>query len=449
MMDLPLAFKESIKLQLRDSFENFLEGLQRPAPISIRINPAKYKIESNLTSVPWSKLGYYLSERPVFTLDPLFHAGAYYVQEASSMFLEQAVLHSVDTTKKLNVLDLCAAPGGKSTHLLSLLNPESLLVTNEVIRSRASILAENITKWGNSNVIVTNNDVEDFQSLKGFFDLIVVDAPCSGEGLFRKEPDAMKEWSSQNVELCYKRQRRILADIWPSLKENGVLIYCTCTYNKLENEENLRWLKEQQNIKFLELSIPDDWGITAVNENDIIGYRFYPHRLMGEGFFLSVIKKTGSEEEDIQHKKKSKLIPLKHIPGQLTEWISKPDRYIFFQWGDVISFLPNEKISEAQLVIDHLNIVSAGITAATQKHDKVIPEHSLAMSQALDNKNIYSLDLPLAEALDYLRKNSLHKEESKKGFALVTYKSLPLGWVNILSNRINNLYPSHWRIRMS
>lgn len=447
-MDLPLAFKESIILQLHDSFENFLEGLQQPAPISIRINPAKYKIESNLTSVPWSKFGYYLSARPVFTLDPLFHAGAYYVQEASSMFLEQAVLQSVDTTKKINVLDLCAAPGGKSTHLLSLLNPESLLVTNEVIRSRASILAENITKWGNSNVIVTNNDVEDFQSLKGFFDLIVVDAPCSGEGLFRKEPEAMKEWSPQHVELCYKRQRRILADIWPSLKEDGILIYCTCTYNKLENEENLRWLKEQQNIKFLELSIPDDWGITAVNENEVIAYRFYPHRVEGEGFFLSVIKKTGNEEKNIQHKKKSTLIPLKQIPSQLKEWISKTDQYIFFQWGNAISFLPNEKISEAQLVMDHLNIISAGITAATLKHDKIIPEHGLAMSHALDQKKINTLELSLEEALDYLRRNSFYRKESEKGFALVTYKSLPLGWVNILSNRINNLYPSNWRIRM-
>ncbi len=186
-----------------------------------------------------------------------------------------------------------------------------------------------------------------------------------------------------------------------------------------------------------------------VNENKIIGYRFFPHRVKGEGFFLSVIRKRGKEDENIHNKKKSKLIPLRQIPGQLGEWISKPDQYTFFQWGDVISFLPNEKVSEAQLVIDRLNIVSAGITAATQKHDKVIPEHSLAMSHALDNKNIYSLDLSLSEALDYLRKNSLHREQSKKGFALVAYKSLPLGWVNILSNRINNLYPSNWRIRMS
>jgi NOL1/NOP2/fmu family ribosome biogenesis protein len=404
----------------------------------------------NHNPVPWSSFGYYLPERPSFTLDPHFHAGAYYVQEASSMFLEQAVCQSTDVTTKLNVLDLCAAPGGKSTHLLSLLNQQTLLVSNEVIRSRANILTENITKWGNPNVIVTNNEASDFQSLTGFFDLIVVDAPCSGEGLFRKDPDAMKEWSPQHVDHCYKRQRKILADIWPALKENGTLIYCTCTYNHFENEDNLKWLGQQNEIEFIDLNIPADWGIEKVEENNIKGYRFYPHRINGEGFFLSVMKKLDRSQSNTYHnRRKPKITPLKIIPTPITEWVTNHEQYLFFQWNDLISFVPTPKLNEIQLLLDHLSIVSTGTKAATVKHNKFIPEHPLAMSQVLNNDNILSLPLSLDESLNYLRKNTITSEETKKGFALVTYKSLPLGWVNVIPNRINNLYPSNWRIRMA
>ena len=214
---LPKEFEHALRGKLGDSFTHFLNCLEEPSPTSIRLNPNKpFTLEGE--SVGWCKWGRYLEQRPVFTLDPALHAGAYYVQEASSRFLEQAIVQTVAVSKPIRVLDLCAAPGGKSTHLLSLLHPESVLVSNEVIRSRASILAENIQKWGHSNVVVTNNDPEDFSKLPGFFDVIVVDAPCSGEGLFRKDPHAMEEWSPANVELCAKRQRRILEDVWPALK---------------------------------------------------------------------------------------------------------------------------------------------------------------------------------------------------------------------------------------
>ena len=316
---LPKEFEVVLREKLDDSFTQFEKSLQQDSPVSIRNNPHKpFKLTGE--PIAWSKYGQYLPERPVFTLDPALHAGAYYVQEASSMLLEQAITQAVDITKPIRVLDLCAAPGGKSTHLLSLLHQESLLVSNEVIRSRASILSENIQKWGHQNVIVTNNDPEDFSRLEGLFDLIVVDAPCSGEGLFRKDPEAMNEWSLANVDLCCKRQRRILADMWPALKTNGVLVYSTCTYNEQENEENLEWLQKQQNVEAIQLSLDHAWGIETVQAGKLEGYRCYPHNVKGEGFFLSVIRKKDSLAELRLKSKKVLQAPSKKIIEQLNEW---------------------------------------------------------------------------------------------------------------------------------
>ncbi|MBY0432810.1 MAG: RsmB/NOP family class I SAM-dependent RNA methyltransferase, partial [Cyclobacteriaceae bacterium] len=279
-----------MKALLGPEFPAFCVALEAPPPVSIRLHPKK-KIAWPADPVPWADQGRYLSERPVFTLDPRLHAGAYYVQEASSLLLEQALKQSVDITQPLRVLDLCAAPGGKSTHLLSLLSGDSLLVSNEVIRSRASILAENIQKWGYSNVIVTQQDPRDFQRLTGFFDVIVTDAPCSGEGLFRKDPEAMKEWSPNNVELCSQRQRRIVNDVWPALKPGGVLIYSTCTYEEKENMEAVATLTQDFAAESVSLTLNPAWGIATLEKSGCIGYQCYPHRVKGEGFFISVLHK--------------------------------------------------------------------------------------------------------------------------------------------------------------
>ena len=287
----PTAFESRMRYSLGSAWDLFASAHKVSLPVTIRINPEKYKTSQETRAVPWSAYGRYLPERPVFTLDPFFHAGAYYVQEASSMFLEQAFTQIADPKQPLMVLDLCAAPGGKSTPLLSLINQKSLLVADAVIRSRAITLQENIQKWGNSNVVVTNNDPQDFQRLEGLFDMIIIDAPCSGEGLFRKDPRAIKEWSPDQVALCSKRQRRIVADIWPTLKEDGILIYSTCTYNTLENEENLKWLKSSCDVAFLPLQLEDGWGIETIAQDGIVGYRFYPHRVDGEGLFMAVMRK--------------------------------------------------------------------------------------------------------------------------------------------------------------
>lgn len=445
----PAAFEQRMRKHLGEKWQEFATVHEEPSPVSIRINPAKLKHSPSTSPIPWASTGFYLDDRPSFTLDPTFHAGSYYVQEASSMFLEQAFLQSINQTKSLNVLDLCAAPGGKSTHLVSLMNKQSLLVSNEVIRLRASILAENVQKWGYDNVVVTNNDPQDFQRLPGFFDVVVVDAPCSGEGLFRKDPKAMQEWSPDNVVLCSKRQRRILSDIWPALKQGGILIYSTCTYNESENEDNLKWLKKEHDVEFIPLKLEEKWGVEVVEHAAIYGYHLFPHNVKGEGFFLSVIrKKTEAPESRMKHKN-SLTGPSKKIVEQLYPWLLQPEEKTFIIRNDQIQFFPKNKTAEIEFLAKTTYIITAGTVLASVKHDKLIPDHPSALSIELNKENFNMLEVNLPEALQFLRKEALQLKSVTKGFALVSYKNLLLGWVNVLDNRMNNLYPSDWRIRMT
>lgn len=266
-MNLPASFTEYTRALLGvEEYEKLVSALQQEPPVSIRLNRLKVhrlKVENALSvQPPWSSEGIYLDERLTFTFDPLFHAGCYYVQEASSMFVEQVLRQHV--TKPVVMLDLCAAPGGKSTHARSVLPEGSLLVANEVIRNRSQILAENLTKWGHPDVVVTNNDPADFSALPSFFDVILTDVPCSGEGMFRKDSVAVEEWSPENVEICWQRQRRIIADVWPSLKPGGILIYSTCTYNTKEDEENVRWIQQEFGAESLAVDIREEWNITGI-----------------------------------------------------------------------------------------------------------------------------------------------------------------------------------------
>ncbi|HEV8512481.1 MAG TPA: RsmB/NOP family class I SAM-dependent RNA methyltransferase, partial [Cyclobacteriaceae bacterium] len=374
----PPAFTQRMQAKLQEDWNKFLSAHTLPSPISIRINPLKSG-RKDLEKILWTDFGYYLEQRPSFTFDPLFHGGAYYVQEASSMFLEQALKQTVDLSQPLKVLDLCAAPGGKSTHLLSLLNDQSLLVSNETIRSRATILAENIQKWGNNNVIVTNNDPEDFQQLEGFFDVIVVDAPCSGEGLFRKDPDASKEWSEESVELCALRQQRILSQVWPSLKENGILIYCTCTYNEKENEDNLNWLIKEKGAESIKLKADRDWGVEEINVKNTFGYRFYPHKTKGEGFFISVIQKKDEQHETSIHRKKTFDHPPTKIKERLSDWFKNSEEAEFVKHDDLILALPKNYLFEIEFLSKFLKVIQKGTALATAKHEKLIPEHAFAL----------------------------------------------------------------------
>lgn len=446
--ELPQAFVRRIKEQLGPEADNFLDAQHSAPPISVRINTRKYAGMPELDPIPWCTTGYYLNERPVFTLDPLFHAGAYYVQEASSMLLEQAIFQHVGLDTPLRVLDLCAAPGGKSTLISSLIGKDSLLVANEVIRSRAEILAENLTKWGAPNVIITNNDPRDFQRLEGFFDLIVVDAPCSGEGLFRKDPDAAREWSVENTNLCAERQRRILSDVWPALKPGGILVYSTCTFNPAENEDNIAWLAKDTQASPLELKLQAGWGIGQAEVNGKpAGYQLLPHRAKGEGFFLSIVRKTGGNEWKPGKKDKFPLAGAgKHEAAMVEKWLLKPAD--FYLHHETILAFPPDSTSVWSQVLQQLKIVQAGVPLAEIKKKNLVPTPNLALSTLLKAGAFTQEELGLREALRYLRKEEWPVERTSDGWQLITYRQLPLGWVKRIGTRFNNYFPVNWRIRM-
>lgn len=438
-------FEVQMKALLGSGYTHYKQSLSLPAGTSIRINPHK-PVALQGEPVPWSTYGYYLAERPVFTLDPQFHAGAYYVQEASSMFLEQVIRQTGLTEKPLRILDLCAAPGGKSTHLLSLLHPDSLLIANETIRGRAAILTENIVKWGHANVLVTHNDPKDFGVLKGFFDIIVVDAPCSGEGLFRKDESARSEWSLNHVQLCSRRQQRIIDDVLPALKQDGLLIYSTCTHNRSENEEVIERLIESREAEPVALKIQKPWNV-EVSTGNIAGYRFYPHRVRGEGFFLAVVRKSGLQKGLLIKPKNQFTLLKKEQRERISHWLKDHERFSFFLHNNIIKAIPAERLNEIQFLNQHLTVLQAGTALATS-HNKLVPEHAAALSIWLNKPSFPCIDLSQQEALAYLRKENFNLTALGRDFALVSYNNIPLGWVNILPNRINNLYPSAWRIRM-
>jgi 16S rRNA C967 or C1407 C5-methylase (RsmB/RsmF family)/NOL1/NOP2/fmu family ribosome biogenesis protein len=446
-----LASLQGIEGFDKDAFEKVHQSGEQVT--SIRVNPVKLAIgQSAVTdfihhslftihsTVPWTEYGYYLIQRPSFTFDPLFHAGYYYVQEASSMFLEQALKQTVDLSRPLKVLDLAAAPGGKSTHLQSLISKDSLLVSNEVIRNRSNILKDNIIKWGNDNVVVTNNDPKAFARLEDYFDVIVVDAPCSGSGLFRRDEEAIAEWSENNVQLCSQRQQRILADVWPALKKDGVLIYSTCSYSKEENEEIVKWMGDKLSIVNCQLSIDKDWNIAGSSN----GYRFWPDKVKGEGFFIACVKKMdGGDGNDIRARKKIEL-PGKREMEIVKGWLKQTDHQ-FARIQNLVYAVPEKLLSDVNVLLNNLHVIYFGTAVGELIRDKLIPDHALAMSQLLSD-NIEAVELSYEQAIAYLKKKELKDLNAARGWRLVAYKNYSLGWINALPNRINNYYPKELRI---
>lgn len=419
---------------------------------SIRINPAKWTREESAKhapfgihhSVPWSQYGFYLKQRPSFTFDPIFHAGCYYVQEASSLFLEQALLQTTDVSQPLHVLDLCAAPGGKSTHLQSLLSADSLLVSNDVIRSRTAVLKQNIIKWGCENVIVTNNDPQHFKKLEGFFDVIVVDAPCSGSGLARRDAEAIEEWSLDHVQLCCGRQKRIVADVLPALREGGILIYSTCSYSKEEDEDIADWMVAEMELENNAIIMQPEWNIveTFSEKYGAAGYRFFPDKVEGEGFYITVFKKTNTAKEP-------------RWKEALPERATAAEKSVVQQWlkpGDLELFrLPylhglSKKLAPQYGVLKNiLNVQYAGVAIGAVLKGKLVPDHALALSERIA-PSAPVVDVDYETAIRYLQRAETGMTPAATGWQLVAYKHHHIGWINALPNRINNYYPKDWRI---
>ena len=444
---LPVALLQSLTNVPGFNRESFVQVHQSGEQItSIRYNPLKSSITAYTGEpVPWCVHGRYLEKRPSFTFDPLFHAGVYYVQEASSMFLWHALQQIQDNSSTaLKVLDLCAAPGGKTT-LLSAYFTDGLVVANEVIKTRASVLTENTTKWGASNVVVTNNDPSAFGSLEGFFDVIVADAPCSGSGLFRKDPAAIEEWSEDNVQLCSQRQQRILADILPALKPDGVLIYSTCSYSPQEDEVVCDWLMQTSTLESIDLHPSPEWNITEVSspQHQAHGYRFYPNHLKGEGFFIAAFRKTTGS--CMPYRKQNMVQASKSEITVVQEWIKQESPLSFIKQKDTLLALPAQWEQDIALLQKHLYLRKAGVAIGELKHTSLVPHHELALSLLVSNA-LPKLNLDKEQAIQYLQKKELHLDIVSKGFTMAVFENTNLGWMKILPNRVNNYYPTEWRI---
>lgn len=450
-MKFPEKFLESISTCPGFDQAGFIASHEASEQVTaIRIN--KQKINPNQLGfglkerVPWNPDAYYLPQRPSFTLDPFFHAGAYYVQETSSMFLTEVMKQTCNLNNQLAVLDLCAAPGGKSTLIQSILSPHSLLVSNEVIKSRVGVLAENLSKWGASNVIVSNNGSADLGKLKGFFDVIVVDAPCSGSGLFRKDEWAMEEWSTNAVEFCSQRQQKILADVLPALKQNGILIYSTCSYSAEENEVIADGLVQHHKLSPIQLSLQPQWNIVeSKTSNKAIGYRFYPDKLKGEGFFIAAFRKT--EEHDsvyLSDGKKFSTLSQKDL-NVLQQSVEVKSDLIFYSFQNevfAISSFGFEQLLKLQQV---LYLKKAGVQVGAILRNELLPHHELALATQMSCL-FPAVELDKSAALEYLRKKEISIHTPVKGWALVKYNSLAMGFIKVLPNRVNNYYPKEWRI---
>jgi 16S rRNA C967 or C1407 C5-methylase (RsmB/RsmF family)/NOL1/NOP2/fmu family ribosome biogenesis protein len=447
-MIFPEEFIKRISEQEYINTGSLLDALNEPSPVSIRINRGKWKgTPQDSDPVQWSPNGFYLQSRPSFTADPLYHSGCYYPQEASGMFLEQVVRQTIGVEGSYRILDLCGAPGGKTTILADLLSAEGLLVSNEVIRSRASILSETVTKWGSGNILVTQSDPSSFKGLPGFFDLILTDAPCSGEGMFRTEI-ARSEWSTDNTALCPERQKRILLDVWPSLKENGILIYSTCTFNPSENEEIISWLTKRGRAECIRIDTGSLTGITEIGFEGIFGYGLHPGRVRGEGFFIAAVRKLeavtgspgGKRNPGSMRPSKDESSAAARVSGFSSDRIVK--------MGDRIAALACDPSLFSDIAAS-LRVISPGTLIGSMKQNDFIPDHDLALSTGITRGVFPEVELSFDDAISYLRRDNLSGISCAEGWNLATFRSVPLGFVKNIGRRLNNYFPVEMRIRMN
>ena len=447
--------QEAFKAYLEEAIgrENALvafSAFEQPASVAVRMNPFKKCGAFEGEPVPWSRWGRILRERPMFTLDPHFHGGAYYVQDSSSMFVGEVFRQCLESLavpagRPVRVLDLCAAPGGKTTDLAASLRDKFgdgfVLVANEVMKQRAGVLASNVALWGDPNVVVTSDDPSAFAALEGFFDIVVADVPCSGEGMFRKDESAQQQWSENNVALCVGRQRRIIGDMWPSLADGGVLVYSTCTFNRLENDGNVQWIMQELDAEALYE------GMESLYEGVIktgLGFSLVPGFVKGEGQYCSAVRKRGG----VSGSRKMKPARTKSValPERLKQCFSID--VVLKQRGETVIAVPASVNEDVEILASCLHVLSSGCAVGVLKGKDLVPDADMALSIILDKDAYPAVDVDRQTALAFLHRDSVVLSDAPKGFVLIRYEGVSLGFVKNLGNRCNNLHPQGRRIRM-
>ena len=452
MIALPVAFVERMRKQLgADEAERLIAALDTPSSVAVRLNPAKSGekgVWNGGKAIGWSVNGWRLSERPSFTLDTAFHAGAYYVQEAASQFIGHII--AGEDLRGKRVLDMCSAPGGKTTIYSTAVGEYGLVVANEYIRSRANILADNVRKWGMGNVLVTNNAPEHLAQFEGWFDLVAVDAPCSGEGMFRKEEVAREDWSDEAVKMCAARQMSIVREAWQTLRDGGLFIYSTCTFNDEEDEGVLRAFIEESGEVFApsqRVELQDEWGIVRGEVGAFQTFRFFPHKTDSEGLFVAVARKA---EPTTQHTPKARKRVMQEVDKasrkELSKWLKNADNHSFAMVADTIYTYRTEQFKAVQALSEGLTAIYSGVAMGQIFKGKLKPDWALSQYVGLNRSAVSVEELDEERALEYLRKHDIAVGDMAEGINLVTHNDRALGFVKRIGARCNNLYPNSLKI---
>ena len=452
MIALPVAFKERMTKQLgAEEAERLFSALDSASPVAVRLNPAKCGEEgvwSDGEAIAWSKNGCKLKERPSFTLDTAFHAGAYYVQEAASQFIDHVIAQEELQGKR--VLDMCSAPGGKTTIYSTAVGCDGLVVANEYVRSRANILADNVRKWGMGNVLVTNNAPEHIAQFEGWFDLVAVDAPCSGEGMFRKEEVAREDWSEDAVKMCAARQLSIVREAWQSLKDGGLFVYSTCTFNEDEDEGVLRAFMAECGDVFVpsqRVEIDDEWGVVRGEVGAFQTFRFFPHKTDSEGLFVAVARKAEPTSQRTPKARKKVMQEVdKASRKELSRWLMDAENHSFALVADTIYAYSSEQFKAVQALSESLTAIYSGVAMGQIFKGKLKPDWALSQYVGVERKATAVVELDAATALDYLRKKDIAVGDMAEGVNLVMHNGRALGYAKKIGARCNNLYPNSLKI---
>lgn len=443
MRTLPDEFVNG--LSAYPQLDGLAEALATTAPeVSVRVSGIKGMLPAAGTqAVPWCPLGFYLDRRPSFTFDPQLHQGLYYVQDASSMILWQ-IARRLNTgamagAGPLRWLDACAAPGGKTLCAVDALAPGSLVHAHEFDPRRCAALVENVERWGCPDVVVTRGDTSQLTALKSFYDVIALDAPCSGEGMMRKEEVAVTQWTPALTARCAALQRQIAADLWPALRPGGFMVYSTCTFNVRENEENVMWMTEEFGAEPVDLGLDGYPGVVG----DITGHglpvaRFLPGRVRGEGLFVCVLRKPGDGAAA------KATMPGKFRPAALPAWLDGP--FVGVEYGDTLGALPKDNAAAMLHIASKVQTRLTGVTVGTRKGRDIVPAQPLALTTALKADAFSRCEADLPQALAFLRGEPLHLDGADRGFVLLTFNRRPLGFVKNIGNRANNLLAANRRI---